>query len=132
MLYDELKNLTKGEATVKEYEIVNKVYMDMEAMTKEEAADLWKYLFGKKHREAKREKVRIEAQCHDLKWVLDFIGDRTGEITLPNGEVIDVVWNGYHGVVRIDHFDFYHGKRTIAEKKGNEMVAVPRRYFKKV
>lgn len=133
MLYNELKNLTNGEATVKEYEIVNRVYMEMHDMTKEGAADLWKYLFGKQHRDAKREKNRVDAQCHDFKWFLEFIGNRSGAIALPNGDWVDVVWSVWEdGVVRVDLWDIREGKITIAERNNRgELEPVQRRYFKK-
>lgn len=133
MLYEELKRLTNGEATVKEYEIVNHTYMACEDMTKEGAADLWKYLFGKKHRDKKREKARVNAQCHDLEWVLDFIGDDSGDILLPNGDMLNVVRNYFDDKIDTIYLvDARLGTRAIAvqDNRGG-LVPVQKRYFRK-
>ena len=49
MLFQELQDLTGGCATFAEYELVEKLYMASEAMTKKEAASIWKKAFGKIH-----------------------------------------------------------------------------------
>lgn len=135
MLYDELKKLTKGEATVEEYNVVNKAYMESDNMTKEEAAEVWKKLYGKKHREIKRENARIDALCHDFDWVIKFIGFDEGHLMLPNNEVIqivrDCIWDSSI-ISKIYHYDFHHGKRLIAKlNEWDRLKPIPKRYFRK-
>jgi len=46
MLYEELIHLTDNKATYWQYDAVEKVYMESERMTKQEAADLWYKTYG--------------------------------------------------------------------------------------
>jgi len=48
MMYNELLTLTDGKATYEQFTEIEAVYMSKEAMTKEQAARLWKRRYGEK------------------------------------------------------------------------------------
>lgn len=93
MLYEELKNLTKGVCTAEEYEAINAVYMSLEDMTKAQAAKLWHQLYAKKHA---AEKKAAEEQSHSGKYIYNLMLGAWGneERRLPNGDTVTVKYLG--------------------------------------
>lgn len=89
MLYEELKELTKGECTYDEYKVVNAAYTESDTMTKTEAASLWRFLYGKAHREAKKE---AKIKSHSLAYIDELTKNAVSgqRFILPNGDEIKV------------------------------------------
>lgn len=127
MLYEELKNLTKGECTAEEYEAINAVYMSLEDMTKAQAAKLWHQLYAKKHA---AEKKAAEEKSHSLAY-LDEVTRNTvdGEkVELPNGDLVTVFWNASYTERRItrrvaDNITDFMETQTIALSGYNGILA---------
>ena len=46
MLFNELRNLTYGLVSLKEYERINAIYMECSHMTHEDAAEIWRLTYG--------------------------------------------------------------------------------------
>lgn len=99
MLYEELKKLTADRCTMDEYNAINAVYMELDEMTKEEAAALWKKLFlprYKARKAAEAEKANEQDKRARSLAELDRLTKDAWhgkEITLANGERILVHWD---------------------------------------
>lgn len=109
MLYEELKARTNNEATLEEYDYVNRIYMDSNVMTKEDAAALWYGLYEKKHRQEKRERNKVNNQCHNLKWLVEYVTGKTGEIRLPNGDIVRPSYK-WGQLTSIEHLNINKGR----------------------
>lgn len=86
MLYSELHELTGNRCTQAEYDAINAVYMELEEMSKEDAAKLWKKLFYARW-EARKAQEQAEKESREIS-NLAKMNEWDAFLTLPNGKSV--------------------------------------------
>lgn len=96
MLYSEFIKATKAPETTEtynQYEIINKVYMECESMTKEEAYRLWKNSYG---REVKRREIRQRERLDMLINRDEYAALEIQKRAVIANELYNLFWSAYH------------------------------------
>lgn len=96
MLYSELNKLTGNRCTQAEYDAINAIYMELDEMTKEDAAKLWKKLFLPRWKARKEKEEKESREISNLAKMEEWEHSKI----LPNGkgvwvEVTDKRWDGF-------------------------------------
>lgn len=96
MLYSEFIKATRAPETAEtynQYEIINKIYMECESMTEEEAYRLWKNSYG---REIKRREIRQRERLDMLINRDEYAALEIQKRAVITNELYNLFWSAYH------------------------------------
>lgn len=96
MLYSDFVKATKApetEETYEQYELINRMYMDCESMTKIEAYRIWKNTYG---REIKRRELRQRERLEMLINREEYEALEIQKRAVINNELYTLFWSAYH------------------------------------
>ena len=126
MLYDEFLNGTKAKQskeTFEQYQLLEKIYMDCESVSKEDIYKLWKKTYGKEL--ARREtlkKERIEKLCVSYDEMWDALHNGNGYIRSETHKIFNKImietcqtkrFDGRYETVFIDEFGVEWTKNQV-------------------